>query len=49
VTDPNAHVLGQSDKAARRLAIEDAHFAEVSEELLDRLALRASDRCRPSG
>jgi ubiquinone/menaquinone biosynthesis C-methylase UbiE len=47
-------VLGQSEKAARRLAIQDAHLAEVSEKLLDRLALRASDRvvelgCGPGG
>jgi ubiquinone/menaquinone biosynthesis C-methylase UbiE len=38
------YVLGQSDRAARRLEIQDAHFAEVSERLLDDLALRPSDR-----
>lgn len=54
MTDPQPYVLGQSEKAARRLAIQDAHFAEVSEKLLDRLALRGSDRvvelgCGPGG
>jgi ubiquinone/menaquinone biosynthesis C-methylase UbiE len=38
------YVLGQSARAARRLEIQDAHFAEVSERLLDDLALRPGDR-----
>jgi ubiquinone/menaquinone biosynthesis C-methylase UbiE len=48
------YVLGQSERAARRLAIQDAHFAEVSERLLEDLALRPGDRvvelgCGPGG
>jgi ubiquinone/menaquinone biosynthesis C-methylase UbiE len=48
------YVLGQSERAARRLEIQDAHFAEVSERLLDELALRPGDRvvelgCGPGG
>src|SRR5215469_16729161 len=48
------YVLGQSDRAARRLEIQDAHFAEVSERLLDELVLRPNDRvvelgCGPGG
>jgi len=48
------YVLGQSADAARRLAIQDAHFAEVSERLLDELAIRPHDRvvelgCGPGG
>jgi SAM-dependent methyltransferase len=38
------YVLGQSDRAARRLAIQDDHFADISEALLDDLALRPADR-----
>jgi ubiquinone/menaquinone biosynthesis C-methylase UbiE len=38
------YVLGQSARAARRLEIQDAHFAETSERLLDELALRPDDR-----
>jgi SAM-dependent methyltransferase len=38
------YVLGQSDEAARRLAVQDAHLAEASERLLDELALRPGDR-----
>lgn len=38
------YVLGQSQQAARRLEIQDAHFAEPSELLLDELALRPQDR-----
>jgi ubiquinone/menaquinone biosynthesis C-methylase UbiE len=44
LADSQEYVLGQSEKAARRLAIQDAHFAEVSEKLLDELSLRPSDR-----
>jgi ubiquinone/menaquinone biosynthesis C-methylase UbiE len=38
------YVLGQSDRAARRLEIQDRHFGDVSEALLDDLALRPGDR-----
>src|ERR1019366_4551832 len=44
MTEPQPYVLGQSARAARRLEIQDAHFAEVSELLLDDLALRRHDR-----
>lgn len=44
MTDKQAYVLGQSQRAARRLEIQDVHFAEVSEQLLDELALRPDDR-----
>src|SRR5262245_12860696 len=52
--DSQGYVLGQSARAARRLEIQDAHFAEPSERLLDELALRPSDRvvelgCGPGG
>jgi len=48
------YVLGSSERAARRLQIQDAHFADVSERLLDDLALRPNDRvvelgCGPGG
>jgi len=51
---PDEYVLGQSHDAAERLAIQDAHFAEPSERLLDQLALKPSDRvvelgCGPGG
>ena len=42
--DKQDYVLGQSQRAARRLEIQDAHFADVSEQLLDELALRPHDR-----
>lgn len=50
----HGYILGQSARAARRLEIQDAHFAEVSERLLDELALRPNDRvvelgCGPGG
>ncbi len=44
MTEPQPYVLGQSERAARRLEIQDTHFAEVSERLLDELALRPTDR-----
>jgi ubiquinone/menaquinone biosynthesis C-methylase UbiE len=44
MTEAQGYVLGQSTSAARRLEIQDAHFAEVSEQLLDDLALRPADR-----
>lgn len=48
------YVLGHSDRAAQRLAIQDAHFGEVSEALLDDLDVRPTDRvvelgCGPGG
>lgn len=38
------YVLGQSPEAARRLEIQDRHFAGASEQLLDALMLRPADR-----
>ncbi|MBY0456929.1 MAG: class I SAM-dependent methyltransferase, partial [Gemmataceae bacterium] len=38
------YVLGQSERAARRLELQDRHFAAASEALLDALALRPNDR-----
>jgi ubiquinone/menaquinone biosynthesis C-methylase UbiE len=38
------YVLGQSTDAARRLQIQDAQFAGVSERLLDEIALQPNDR-----
>jgi len=54
MTEPSKYVLGQSERAARRLQIQDAHFGETSEQLLEDLALRAQDRvvelgCGPGG
>src|SRR5262245_35353225 len=54
MSEAQGYVLGQSERAARRLEIQDAHFADVSERLLDELALRAHDRivelgCGPGG
>jgi ubiquinone/menaquinone biosynthesis C-methylase UbiE len=54
MTEPHGYVLGQSERAARRLAIQDAHFADLSERLLDELALLPRDRvvelgCGPGG
>lgn len=48
------YILGQSVTAARRLAIQDEHFAAPSEQLLDDLTLRPTDRvvelgCGPGG
>lgn len=48
------YVLGQSERAARRLELQDKHFAAPSESLLDGLALRPNDRvvelgCGPGG
>jgi ubiquinone/menaquinone biosynthesis C-methylase UbiE len=44
VDDERDYVLGRSEAAARRLEVQDAHFAEASERLLDELALRPADR-----
>jgi ubiquinone/menaquinone biosynthesis C-methylase UbiE len=54
VAEGQEYVLGQSERAARRLEIQDAHFAEESERLLDDLVLRPADRvvemgCGPGG
>src|SRR5690242_12529919 len=54
MSEAQGYVLGQSADAARRLEIQDAHFGEVSERLLDELALRPGDRvvelgCGPGG
>lgn len=54
MSESKGYVLGQSERAARRLAIQDAHFADVSERLLDELAIRPGDRivelgCGPGG
>lgn len=54
MTGAQPYVLGESARAARRLEVQDAHFAEVSELLLDELALRPQDRvvelgCGPGG
>lgn len=52
-TDHN-YVLGQSERAARRLELQDAHFAAPSEAILDALRLLPGDRvvelgCGPGG
>jgi ubiquinone/menaquinone biosynthesis C-methylase UbiE len=44
MTSAHGYILGQSADAARRLHIQDAHFADTSERLLDDLALRPHDR-----
>lgn len=54
MTTSAGYVLGQSERAARRLAIQDRHFGPTSEALLDELALRPADRvvelgCGPGG
>jgi ubiquinone/menaquinone biosynthesis C-methylase UbiE len=54
VTHSAGYVLGQSDRAARRLEIQDRQFAGPSERLLDELGLRPTDRvvelgCGPGG
>jgi ubiquinone/menaquinone biosynthesis C-methylase UbiE len=54
MTAASGYVLGQSTRAARRLEIQDVHFADVSERLLDDLTLRPDDRvielgCGPGG
>ncbi len=54
MTAESGYILGQTPSAARRLEIQDQHFAVPSEQLLDELAIRASDRvvelgCGPGG
>jgi ubiquinone/menaquinone biosynthesis C-methylase UbiE len=54
MTQPAGYILGQSERAARRLEVQDAHVAEQSERLLNDLQLRTNDRvvelgCGPGG
>lgn len=54
MNEPREYVLGHSESAARRLAIQDAHFGDVSERLLDDLEIQPTDRvvefgCGPGG
>lgn len=54
MSDASGYVLGQSASAARRLELQDRHFAAPSEKLLDDLGLRPGDRvvelgCGPGG
>jgi ubiquinone/menaquinone biosynthesis C-methylase UbiE len=54
MSDTAGYVLGQSDRAARRLEVQDRHLAGPSEKLLDELQLRPTDRvvelgCGPGG
>src|SRR5437660_3874738 len=54
MTQPAGYILGQSESAARRLEVQDAHVAVASEKLLDELKLRPNDRvvelgCGPGG
>src|SRR5947199_7140631 len=54
MSDTAGYVLGQSDRAARRLEVQDRHLAGPSERLLDGLSLRPTDRvvelgCGPGG
>lgn len=54
MSSSTGYVLGQSERAARRLEIQDQHFAATSELLLDELALKPTDRvvelgCGPGG
>src|SRR3954470_16078694 len=39
-----AYVLGQSERAAHRLTIQDEQFATVSEQLLDSLSIQSDWR-----
>jgi ubiquinone/menaquinone biosynthesis C-methylase UbiE len=53
-TPSQEYVLGQSLQAARRLEVQDAHFADLSERLLEEIALKPGDRvvelgCGPGG
>src|SRR5258708_2689007 len=54
MTETQGYVLGESERAARRLAIQDAHLGAVSEQLIDGVAIRPNDRvvelgCGPGG
>ncbi len=54
MSDPAEYILGQSASAAKRLELQDRHFAVPSEQLLDALALKPTDHvvelgCGPGG
>lgn len=54
MSDSPGYILGQSANAARRLELQDRHFAIPSEQLLDELAIKPNDRvvelgCGPGG
>jgi ubiquinone/menaquinone biosynthesis C-methylase UbiE len=54
MAEAGIYVLGQSERAAHRLAIQDEQFADVSERLLDELDLKPTWRiielgCGPGG
>jgi ubiquinone/menaquinone biosynthesis C-methylase UbiE len=54
MSNDHNYVLGQSERAARRLELQDRHFAAPSEALLDALAVSPADRvvelgCGPGG
>jgi ubiquinone/menaquinone biosynthesis C-methylase UbiE len=44
MTQSREYILGHSADAARRLAIQDAHFGDTSEKLLDDLPICPGDR-----
>jgi ubiquinone/menaquinone biosynthesis C-methylase UbiE len=44
MAEEQGYVLGQSERAAWRLEIQDAHFADPSERLLDDLNIRPDER-----
>jgi ubiquinone/menaquinone biosynthesis C-methylase UbiE len=53
-SEPTGYVLGQSERAARRLQLQDQQFAVPTELLLDALSLQPTDRivelgCGPGG
>ena len=54
MNEARGYVLGQSANAVRRLEIQDVHFAEASDQLLDEVGLKPHDRvvelgCGPGG
>ncbi|MBA4189031.1 MAG: hypothetical protein C0467_13620 [Planctomycetaceae bacterium] len=54
MTVASDYILGQSANAAKRLELQDRHFAVPTEELLDALSLKPTDRvvelgCGPGG
>lgn len=53
-SEASGYVLGQSERAAKRLELQDQQFATTTEQLLDALALKPTDRvvelgCGPGG
>jgi ubiquinone/menaquinone biosynthesis C-methylase UbiE len=44
MSEAKGYILGQTADAARRLAIQDAHFADTSERLLDDVPILPNDR-----